>query len=103
MDAPRSRPETAKCSKDIVYRAVMATYRAGGHGGMDFFVLNAFVKSAKRKVAPPLDVYDAAAWSAVTPLSEQSIAQGGAPQEFPDFTGGRWKTREPYPWIRDTY
>ncbi len=32
VDAPRTRPETAKCSKDIVYRSVMATYRAGGHG-----------------------------------------------------------------------
>jgi hypothetical protein len=74
-----------------------------GHGGMDFFVLNAFVESAKRKIAPPMDAYDAAAWSAVTPLSEQSIAQGGAPQKFPDFTGGKWKTRKPYGWIKDTF
>ncbi len=74
-----------------------------GHGGMDFFVLNAFVESAKRKIAPPMDAYDAAAWSAVTPLSEQSIAQGGAPQKFPDFTGGKWKTRKPYRWIKDTF
>ena len=74
-----------------------------GHGGMDFFVLNAFVESAKLNVAPPLDVYDAAAWSAVTPLSEQSIANGGAPQDFPDFTSGKWKQREPYNWIKDSY
>jgi hypothetical protein len=26
------RPEVAKCSQDIVYRSVMATYRAGGDG-----------------------------------------------------------------------
>ena len=32
VDAPRTRPETATCSKDIVYRSVMATYKAGGHG-----------------------------------------------------------------------
>jgi hypothetical protein len=32
VDAPRSRPDTAKMTKDIVYRSVMATYRAGGHG-----------------------------------------------------------------------
>ncbi len=32
VDAPRTRPETATCSKDIVYRSVMATYRAGGDG-----------------------------------------------------------------------
>ena len=32
VDAPRTRTETAKCSEDIVYRSVMATYRAGGDG-----------------------------------------------------------------------
>lgn len=74
-----------------------------GHGGMDFFVMNAFVESAKRGVAPPIDVYDAAAWSAVTPLSENSIAANGAPQFFPDFTRGRWMSRQPYPWIKDTW
>ena len=65
-----------------------------GHGGMDFFVLNAFVESIKRNVPPPLDVYDAAAWSVITPLSERSIAEGGEPQPFPDFTRGRWVKRK---------
>lgn len=74
-----------------------------GHGGMDFFVLHAFVESAKRGIAPPIDVYDAASWSAVTPLSEQSIASNGAPQSVPDFTGGRWMEREPYDWMKDTW
>jgi hypothetical protein len=32
VDAPRTKPETARCTKDIVYRSVLATYRAGGHG-----------------------------------------------------------------------
>ena len=74
-----------------------------GHGGMDFFVLQAFVESAKRNIAPPMDVYDAAAWSAVTPLSENSIAHGGEPQDFPDFTRGMWLKRAPYDWIKDSY
>ena len=74
-----------------------------GHGGMDFFVLNAFVESAKRNIAPPLDAYDAAAWSAITPLSEHSIAQGGEPQEFPDFTKSQWIKRKPYNWMKDTW
>ena len=64
-----------------------------GHGGMDFFVVNAFVESVKREVAPPMDVYDAASWAAVTPLSEASIAAGGAPMYFPDFTNGKWMKR----------
>lgn len=79
-------------------------YAAGaGHGGMDFFVLHAFVESAKLNVAPPLDVYDAAAWSAITPLSEISIENNGEPQDFPDFTRGLWMKRKPYNWIKDTY
>ncbi len=74
-----------------------------GHGGMDFFVLHAFVEAAKRKIAPPIDVYDAAAWSAVTPLSERSIAENGSAQFFPDFTRGRWMNRTPHEWITDTW
>ncbi|WP_282117820.1 Gfo/Idh/MocA family protein [Maribacter aquivivus] len=74
-----------------------------GHGGMDFFVLNSFVESAKQNIAPPLDAYDAAAWSAVTPLSEFSIANNGEPQDFPDFTRGLWMKRTPYQWMKETY
>ncbi|MBC2838648.1 Gfo/Idh/MocA family protein [Robiginitalea sp. SC105] len=74
-----------------------------GHGGMDFFVLHAFVQSALLGEAPPIDAYDAAAWSSVTPLSEQSIAGQGEPQDIPDFTRGKWIRREAYDWIKDTY
>lgn len=77
--------------------------QGSGHGGMDFFVMNAFVECAKQQIAPPMDAYDAAAWSAITPLSEQSIAQSGAPQYFPDFTRGLWVKRPAYDWIKDTY
>lgn len=74
-----------------------------GHGGMDFFVLNAFVESVKQHVKPPLDVYDAAAWSVITPLSERSIASGGEPQDFPDFTRGKWIKRNPVFGLGDVY
>jgi hypothetical protein len=66
-----------------------------GHGGMDFFLMNSFVECAKRNIAPPFDVYDAATWLSITPLSEQSIASGSMPQTFPDFTRGRWMHRKP--------
>ena len=69
--------------------------KGAGHGGMDFFVINAFVESIKRSAPTPMDVYDAAAWSAVTPLSEQSIELGNQTVEFPDFTGGQWMYRKP--------
>jgi len=74
-----------------------------GHGGMDFFVDHAFVETVKRKAEPPLDVYDAAAWSSITPLSERSIAEGSAPQYFPDFTRGRWINRKTTFALHDDY
>ena len=66
-----------------------------GHGGMDYLEFKAFFKAILNNEEMPLDVYDAAAWMAVTALSEKSIAAGGAPQAFPDFTGGLWVIREP--------
>ena len=61
----------------------------GGHGGMDWLVLNAFFDALKNNEPMPIDVYDMAAWMAVTPLSEQSIKLGTV-VEFPDFTNGKW-------------
>ena len=66
--------------------------QGAGHGGMDFFVLHAFVESVKRGLPTPQDVYDAATWSAITPLSEASVRHGRT-VEFPDFTRGRWRAR----------
>ncbi|MBK6365111.1 MAG: Gfo/Idh/MocA family oxidoreductase [Saprospiraceae bacterium] len=74
-----------------------------GHGGMDFFVLNAFIEALKNKEPMPLDVYDHATWAAITCLSEQSIQQGGMPQEFPDFTNGKWMKRKPVFALDDRY
>ncbi|PYI53814.1 Gfo/Idh/MocA family protein [Paenibacillus flagellatus] len=68
-----------------------------GHGGMDYLCLRSFVESLRRQTAPPIDVYDAAAWMAVTVLSEQSVALGSQPVAFPDFTNGKWMSREPAP------
>ena len=65
------------------------------HNGIDFFVTLEFINSVKEKRQPVMDVYDAAAWSAITPLSEASIATGSAPQYFPDFTRGKWIKRKP--------
>ena len=65
-----------------------------GHDGIDFFVMHGFLESVKRKKPTPMDVYDAAAWSAITPLSETSIDLGNQTVDFPDFTGGKWMSRK---------
>ncbi|WP_234733526.1 Gfo/Idh/MocA family protein [Tellurirhabdus bombi] len=79
------------------------TAQNAGHGGIDFFVLRAFIESIKQQVAPPIDVYDAAVWSAISPLSEKSIAEGSKPVEIPDFTRGKWKTNKPIFALNDVY
>lgn len=77
--------------------------QGAGHGGMDFFVIHAFIESVKRNTETPMDVYDAAAWSAITPLSEQSIELGNETLDFPDFSGGKWMTRKPVFALNDDY
>lgn len=68
--------------------------KGAGHGGMDFFVLHEFVEAVKNNTNTPLDVYDAASWTAITPLSKASIAGKGKTMDFPDFTKGNWKSRK---------
>jgi hypothetical protein len=65
-----------------------------GHGGMDGLVLKAFAHSVKNRTQTPVDVYDTAAWMAITVLSEQSINLGSSSVAFPDFTNGKWINRE---------
>jgi predicted dehydrogenase len=77
--------------------------QGAGHGGMDFFVVNAFLEAIKRNEPTPISVYDSAAWSVITPLSEASIANGYNAVEFPDFTNGKWKTAKDIFAIGDDY
>ncbi len=65
----------------------------GGHGGMDWLVFDAFFEALTNGDVYPIDTYDTAAWMAITPLSEISIAQSGAPVDIPDFTRGMWTHR----------
>ena len=56
-----------------------------------------FLKAVRAKAPAPQNVCDAATWSAVVPLSMDSVARGGKLVEFPDFTRGRWKKTSPLP------
>ena len=66
----------------------------GGHGGMDYLMLRAFINAVKEKKPLPIDIYDSATMLAVSVLSEQSIALGSAPVYIPDFTNGKWINRK---------
>ena len=65
-----------------------------GHGGMDFFILRAFIQALQGS-EPVIDVYDAVSMSVISPLSERSIRLGSAAVKIPDFTRGKWKKNEP--------
>lgn len=67
----------------------------GGHGGMDWLMLWRMVYCLRNGEPLDQDVYDAAAWSIIGPLSEKSIANRSASMDVPDFTRGRWKTTKP--------
>ena len=69
--------------------------RHGGHGGMDFVMLWRLIYCLRNGLPLDQDVYDAAAWSCISPLSEWSVAHRSQSIDVPDFTRGRWKTREP--------
>jgi len=64
-----------------------------GHGGMDYYVFEAFIDALQNKKEMPIDVYDAASWMVITALSEQSILMGGNVVVIPDFTKGKWLLR----------
>ena len=67
----------------------------GGHGGMDYLVLRAFLEAVRDRTETPIDVYDSASWMAITALSEKSIIED-SPIQIPDFTNGKWKDRKPF-------
>lgn len=62
----------------------------GGHDGMDWLEFELFFEALRNDEPMPVDIYDAVSWMAITPLSEMSIARGGAVVDIPDFTNGKW-------------
>ncbi|HRI44882.1 MAG TPA: Gfo/Idh/MocA family oxidoreductase [Fimbriimonadaceae bacterium] len=69
--------------------------RNGGHGGMDFIMLWRLVYCLRNGLPLDQDVYDAAAWSVITPLSEWSVANRSQSIDVPDFTRGKWRNAKP--------
>jgi predicted dehydrogenase len=69
--------------------------RNGGHGGMDFLMLWRMTYCLRNGEALDQDVYDAAAWSAITPLSADSVSDRSNSKDIPDFTRGAWQQAKP--------
>lgn len=67
----------------------------GGHGGMDFIMDWRLIDCLRHGLPLDMDVYDAATWSSITPLSYWSVANRSNSIDVPDFTGGAWRTNAP--------
>ena len=66
-----------------------------GEGGMDLLMDWRLIDCLRNGLPMDHDVYDAALWSAIAPLSEWSVARRSATVDVPDFTRGAWKTNSP--------
>jgi hypothetical protein len=79
----------------IVKRIGELAKQVGGHGGMDFIMDWRLIDCLRNGLAPDQDVYDAALWSSIGPLSEWSVANRSSSVDIPDFTCGSYKTNKP--------
>ena len=84
-----------KYTPQIVTRIGEMAKKIGGHGGMDFMMDWRLIDCLRNGLPLDEDVYDAALWSSIAPLSEKSVANRSNSVDVPDFTNGAWKTNSP--------
>jgi hypothetical protein len=80
---------------EIVKRVGAMAKEIGGHGGMDFVMDWRLIDCLHNGLSLDQDVYDAALWSVIAPLSEWSVANRSSSIDVPDFTCGSWMTNKP--------
>jgi predicted dehydrogenase len=74
-----------------LWRAIEAQSAGAGHGGMDYIEDYRLIQCLREGRPTDMNVYDAAALSAVVDLSVRSTARRSRAVDFPDFTRGRWR------------
>jgi hypothetical protein len=72
----------------------LAKQIGAGHGGTDLFEDWHLIDCLHNGLPLDQDVYDAASWSAIIPLSEWSVKNNSNSIEFPDFTAGAWEKNQ---------
>ena len=72
-----------------------------GHGGMDFVMIFRLIRCLNQGLPLDINVYDGVMWSAITPLSELSVANKSMSIPVPDFTAGSWTREVQCPVLRD--
>jgi predicted dehydrogenase len=86
-----------KYTPEIVLKVGELAKQVGGHGGMDFMMDWRLIDCLRNGLPLDQDVYDAALWSCISPLSEWSVMNRSNSIDVPDFTAGNWKTNKPVP------
>jgi len=84
-----------KYSPPIVNHIGAIAKDVGGHGGMDFIMDWRLIDCLRNGIALDQNVYDAASWSCIFPLSGRSVAKKSRTVDIPDFTRGAWQTNKP--------
>ncbi len=81
-----------KYTPEIVKRLGEMAKKIGGHGGMDFMMDWRLIDCLRNGLPLDQDVYDAALWSVIAPLSEWSVANRSNSINVPDFTCGSFQS-----------
>ncbi|MBL7750680.1 MAG: Gfo/Idh/MocA family oxidoreductase [Chitinophagaceae bacterium] len=84
-----------KYSPPIVNHIGEIAKEVGGHGGMDFIMDWRLIDCLRNGLPLDQDVYDAATWSCILPLSQKSLSKRSSSVDVPDFTRGNWKSNKP--------
>lgn len=84
-----------KYTPPIIKKIGELAKQIGGHGGMDFLMDWRTIDCLRNGLPLDQNVYDAALWSSIFPLSEWSVNNRSNSVDVPDFTSGAWKKNEP--------
>jgi len=78
-----------------IYKKVGEVTKNSGHGGRDLMENWHLIDCLRNGIPLDQDIYDAASWSSIIPLSEWSVNNRSGAIDMPDFTAGAWKKNKP--------
>ncbi len=74
-----------------IFRKMGELAKGSGHGGSDLLIDWHLIDCLHNGLPLDQDVYDAAAWSSIVPLTDWSVRNNSNSIKVPDFTKGAWK------------
>jgi hypothetical protein len=90
--SPKEFAEVQKKYTPALYKRMGEISSGSGHGGSDLLTDWHLIDCLHNGLPLDQDVYDAAAWSSIVPLSQWSVLNRSNSIAIPDFTAGAWKT-----------